>query len=268
MARQRDPRRDEAYEIWKETKKPLKEIAEELGCSPSQIRKWKSHDEWERNGNVTNGKGSVTKKSAPDKSRKKQQNRSGNPNPQNQFTERNSAALKHGLFSRYMPKETLEIIGMLEDANPVDLLWDQIQIQYAAILRSQKIMWVNDANDSTRALTKVKGGLKVDSEGNLVKVAFAEELQYDNQYAWDKQANFLSAQSRAIAELRSSIKQFNDMAHEDDTRRLKLEQLQLNVNKTKAEVSLLSNDEEEYEDDGFMDAIKGASEQVWNDEEA
>lgn len=35
-------------------------------------------------------------------------NRRGNPNPPNQFTERNQAATKHGLFSRYIPQETLE----------------------------------------------------------------------------------------------------------------------------------------------------------------
>ncbi|KQL57225.1 MULTISPECIES: phage terminase small subunit [Bacillaceae] len=263
---------EEIREEYETTTITLKALAEKHGAKLGTLKSRKSREGWERD--ATKGEDATKvatnriRDATPKESKQSKKKRSGNPNPQNQFTERNSAALKHGLFSRYMPKETLEIIGMLEDANPVDLLWDQIQIQYAAILRSQKIMWVNDANDSTKALTKVKGGLKVDSEGNLVKVAFAEELQYDNQYAWDKQANFLSAQSRAIAELRSSIKQFNDMAHEDDTRRLKLEQLQLNVNKTKAEVSLLSNDEEEYEDDGFMDAIKGASEQVWNDEEA
>ncbi|GAF14916.1 phage terminase small subunit [Bacillus sp. JCM 19046] len=65
MARQRDPRRDKAYEIWKETGKPLKDIAKELDCSASQIRKWKSQDKWESNSNVTNDKRSVTKSGAP-----------------------------------------------------------------------------------------------------------------------------------------------------------------------------------------------------------
>lgn len=67
MARQRDPRRDEAFEIWKSTngEKPLKDIAAELDCSPSQIRKWKSQDNWEGNSNVTNEKRSVTKESVP-----------------------------------------------------------------------------------------------------------------------------------------------------------------------------------------------------------
>lgn len=58
MARARNPKRDEAKKIWLDSKgtKHLKDIAEELGLSPSQIRKWKSQDSWsdELNGNVTN----------------------------------------------------------------------------------------------------------------------------------------------------------------------------------------------------------------------
>lgn len=64
MARQRDPRREEAYRIWKESKgkKKLKDIAAELEVSDTQIRKWKSQDKWEPSkGNVTNSKSNVTK---------------------------------------------------------------------------------------------------------------------------------------------------------------------------------------------------------------
>lgn len=65
MARQRSPDRDKAFEIYKASKgeKPLVEISEELGIkNPSQIRKWKSQDEWDEqmNGNVTIAKRSVT----------------------------------------------------------------------------------------------------------------------------------------------------------------------------------------------------------------
>jgi uncharacterized protein YjcR len=229
MARQRDPRRDEAFEIWKSTngEKPLKDIAAELDCSPSQIRKWKSQDNWEGNSNVTNEKRSVTKQ----QEHKEQKNRSGNPNPKNQFTERNSAATKHGLFSRYMPKETLEIMGMIEGSGPVDLLWDQIQIQYAAIIRSQKIMWVEDKDDLAKEQSQFAFG---DSGAD----------KYEIQFAWDRQATFLTAQSRAISELRTSIKQFNEMANEDDIRKLKLEQMTLGIDKTKLEIERMGGEGE------------------------
>ena len=35
------------------------------------------------------------------------------------------------------------------------------------------------------------------------------------QEAWDKQANFMKAQARAQAELRSLIKQYDEMLHHD-----------------------------------------------------
>lgn len=65
MPRKRDPRRDEAFNIWKDSngERKLKDIATELNISGSQIRKWKSQDKWSEkvNGNVTNSKRSVTK---------------------------------------------------------------------------------------------------------------------------------------------------------------------------------------------------------------
>lgn len=70
MARVRDQNRDKAYELWKEAgglnapKGILSEIAEKLGKSPEQIRKWKNSDKWESNddviSNVTNSKSNVT----------------------------------------------------------------------------------------------------------------------------------------------------------------------------------------------------------------
>ena len=49
----------------------------------------------------------------------------------------------------------------------------------------------------------------------------------------------MNAQSRAMSELRSLIKQFDEIAHVEDERRLKLEQMQLGIQKTKAEVDKL-----------------------------
>ncbi|WP_016993190.1 hypothetical protein [Lysinibacillus boronitolerans] len=65
--------------------------------------------------------------------------------------------------------------------------------------------------------------------------------------------------------MRSSIRQFVEMADYDDERRLKLEQLQLNMEKTKTEIELTKiairkengDEEDEFEDDGFLEALKG-----------
>ena len=62
MPKPRSPNRDKAKEMYLKSKgnKPLKEIAAEVGVSDTQIRKWKSTDNWDgktaTNGNVTKRK--------------------------------------------------------------------------------------------------------------------------------------------------------------------------------------------------------------------
>lgn len=55
MARKRDPRRDEAFEIYKKTKGDikLKDIAEQLGISEGTVRGWKNKDKWDEQVNGT-----------------------------------------------------------------------------------------------------------------------------------------------------------------------------------------------------------------------
>ncbi|VBB05580.1 phage terminase small subunit [Lucifera butyrica] len=56
MPKARSPNRDKAFELWKDSggKKPLIDIAAELGISDVQVRKWKNVDQWEErlNGNA------------------------------------------------------------------------------------------------------------------------------------------------------------------------------------------------------------------------
>ena len=144
----------------------------------------------------------------------------------------NQNAKKHGFFSRYIPQETLEIMGMLEEKSPADLIWDQIMIQYAAIIRAQQIMYVESKDEIIKELKKVKNGENF------------TEKEWEIQFAWDRQANFLNAQSRAMSELRSLIKQFNELATEDDERRLKLELLKAQIDKAKAETEKITKEKE------------------------
>ncbi|MFR4217768.1 MAG: DNA-binding protein, partial [[Clostridium] innocuum] len=76
----------------------------------------------------------------------------------------------------------------------IDVLWHQIQLQYAAILRSQKIMWVKNECDNDTSTS---------------------DEPYIVRYANDKQETFLRAQSRAMSELRSMIKQYNELLHKN-----------------------------------------------------
>ncbi|MFP3683919.1 phage terminase small subunit [Bacillus sp. SIMBA_026] len=208
-----------------------KDLAEKYGVSMNTIKSWKQRHGWERKKGAPSEKSVHTKKAgAPPGNKNALGNNGGAP-------ERNRNAVSHGFFSKYLPEETLEIMEEIQERSPADMIWDQIQIQYAAILRAQRIMFVQDKNDTTKIVSKIKGDLSINEDGSLSKAHFVEELQYDIQFAWDKQAAFLNAQSRAMGELRSLIKQFDQLAHEQDERRLKLEQMRLNIEKTKKAIN-------------------------------
>ena len=92
-------------------------------------------------------------------------------------------------------------------------------------------MNVRDEFDTTSDYTGVSFSPEfMDREGNPLKTS--ETRQY--QYAWDKQANFLNAQSRAMTTLSNLIKQFLAIADEQDERRKKLELMDAQIAKLKS----------------------------------
>ncbi|WP_054704720.1 phage terminase small subunit [Bacillus sp. JCM 19041] len=207
----------------------LKALAEKHGAKLGTLKSRKSREGWERDATSKKDATNRIRDATPDnkaKDKRHKGKRSGNPNPKNQFGERNTASLKHGIFSKYLPQETLDIINEMQDKTPADLLYDQIQIQYATIIRSQQIMYVQDKDDMAKERSQHGWG---DSGAD----------KYDIQFAWDRHATFVASMSRAMGTLGNLIKQFNNIAHEDDERRLKLEQMQLNVDKTKVETEFL-----------------------------
>lgn len=192
MPRPRSPNRDKALQLWLDSgrKRQLKDIAAELQVSEEQIRKWKNQDKWDKV-TLPNAKGNVTNhKGAPAGN----QNAVGHGAPK-----QNKNAEKYGFFSKYLPEETVSIIQEMP-TDPLDVLWDQVQIAYAAIIRAQQIMYVRDRDDKTIERIGVKKG-KISGE------------EWEVQQAWDKQANFLQAQARAQKTLEGLIKQYDELLH-------------------------------------------------------
>lgn len=193
MPRQRSPKRDLAFRLWLDSGKTrkLKDIAAELEVSESQVRKWKNQDDW--NGSVTNkGKGNVTKRKGGQPGNK---NAAGG----NQSApQKNNNAEKFGFFRKHLPEEAVSIIEEMPE-DPLDVLWDQVQIAYAAIIRAQQIMYVRDRDDKTKEVT-------LDGEASTA---------YEVQQAWDKQGNFLQAQAKAQKTLESMIGKYEELLHKD-----------------------------------------------------
>lgn len=210
-----------------------KDLAEKYGVSVNTIKSWKQRHGWERKKGAPTEKSVHTKKAgAPPGNKNALGNNGGAP-------QRNQNAVTHGFFSKFLPEETLEIMEEIQERSPADIIWDQIQIQYAAIIRAQPIMFVQDKDDLVKEQKKAKYVYQPqeDEDGNEYFEKSIAEEEFEIQFAWDRQASFLNAQSRAMGELRSLIKQFVLLAHEEDERRLKLEQMRLNIEKVKKDIN-------------------------------
>ena len=232
MPRPRSPNRDKALQLWLDSgrKRQLKDIAAELQVSEEQIRKWKNQDKWDKvtlpnaKGNVTNHKGAPVGN----------QNAVGHGAPK-----QNKNAEKYGFFSKYLPEETVSIIQEMP-TDPLDILWDQVQIAYAAIIRAQSIMYVRDQKDVT--ITKI--GHK---DGETVT-----EERWEVQQAWDKQGNFLQAQARAQKTLEGLIKQYDELLHKNWE--LASEEQKARIAQLRAQTDKLTGNNQELED---MEEIEG-----------
>ncbi|HBF8443963.1 TPA: hypothetical protein KO046_003064 [Clostridioides difficile] len=194
-----------------------KEISSKYDISLNTLKSWIKRYNWSKE----KKKGApINKRGAPFSNK----NSVGHGAPKE-----NKNAEKFGFFSKYLPEETRELIQEISIKDKFDILWEQITIQYAAIIRAQKIMYVKDKEEMIKELKKHE------STEN------GEKTEYEFQFAWDRQASFLNAQSRAMSELRSLIKQYDEMIHKDWN--LATEEQKTRVEKLKCEVNNLSKDD-------------------------
>lgn len=230
MPKARDPNRDKAFEIYKENngKIDLVEIASQLKISAGTVRGWKSKDNWDGTLNGTFQKNTERSK-----------RKGGQPGNKNAVGNSGGAPIgnknaeKYGFFSKYLPDETREIFSCIETADPLDLLWHQIQIAYAAIIRAQRIAYVKDQQDKTVERVEKKDGS-----------VFGEK--WEVQLAWDKQNEFLKAQARAQTTLANLIKQYEEMLHKDWTVATEEQEARIAYMKTKT-AAIEKTDESEGE---------------------
>lgn len=222
MTRTKHPDRIRAEEIYLEHKGniELAKIAEMLGRPRGTIRNWKRKDRWD------------DKLTGPPK--RKTVSLLGNKNAVGHGAPKgNKNSEKHGFFAKHLPEETMGIIQEIQEKSPLEILWENIQIQYAAIIRAQRIMFVKDKNDKTVE--------KVGERGGKIK-----EERWEVQQAWDKYTNFLQAQSRAMAELRNLIRQYDELLHAN--RDLATEEQKMRIEKLRADVNRITGSYAEVED--------------------
>ena len=226
-----------------------KDIAAKYGVTINTVKSWKTRYNWSKD----------KKKGTHTKSKKVRTQKGGQPGNTNAVGHGgtgppgNKNAEKYGFFSKYLPEETREIFSAISDADPLDLLWHQIQIAYAAIIRAQRIAYVKDRNDKT--VEKVE-----EKTGNIIGE------RWEVQEAWDKQNNFLKAQARAQAELRSMIKQYDEMLHNNWG--LATEEQKARINQMKAKTEQIKRDSNPEDEEGveiINDVEKEADKDIGSD---
>lgn len=238
MARAPDKRIDQAKAMYLNGKK-LVEIASQLNLPEGTVRRWKCTHKWDSERSDKGNERSERKRGAQPGNK----NSSGGPVG-------NKKAEKYGFFSKYLPEETREIFNAIDQADPLDLLWHNIQIAYAAIIRAQRIAYVKDQQDKT--IEKIER-----KDGNVIGE------KWEVQQAWDKQNEFMKAQARAQAELRSMIKQYDEMLHKNWDLATEEQRVRIETMKEKAQL----DEGTETADDGFLEALAGTAAEDWADEE-
>lgn len=227
MGRARDPNRDKAFEIYSENNGNIEliEIAERLGVSAGTVRGWKSKDKWEPKIKGTFQKKNKERSKKPRGAPKGSKNALGHGAPKG-----NTNAVKHGLFARYLPQEVYEIAQELSEKQPIDILWENITLTYANLLHAQRILYVQDVEDTTSVLiaTTAKGG-----------------ASYEIHTSWDKQGKALAAIARIQTELRGMIKTYDELTRSP----LVTEEQRLRIENLKAQLG--SDDEDDTVITGF-----------------
>lgn len=256
VAKSRSPNRDKAFEIFKEHNGEIKnrKIAEILQEPEKTISSWKSRDKWvakldgsdcstakENDCSTAKKKRSTSQKLSA--ALKGNQNAVGNPGNRNPKygnknavghgpPKRNDNAVTHGFFRKHFPDEVADLAAEIMEKDPIDMLLENITIQYTAIIRAQRIMFVESKEEMIKELKKIRSEVFQDDNKAITTVPTEEECEF--QFAWDRHATFMNAQSRAMTTLVNLIEKCDKLA--------KTEEQQLRIEKLKKEIAAIKID--------------------------
>jgi uncharacterized protein YjcR len=248
MARAPDERYDQAIVLYKQGTK-LVDIASQLNLPEGTIRRWKSTHKWDS-------------ERSDKKSERSHKNKGGQPGNKNATgPPENKNAEKHGFFTKWLPEETMEIMQTIQSLNPLDILWDNIMLQYTAIIRAQKIMHVTGKDEMIKEVKKIYTKTSNRETKKTNSSTQEEEIEYEFQFAWDRQATYMNAQSRAMKTLEGMLVRYDDLLHRNWDKAS--EEQKLRIAKLRYEVSQLSGGESsETGIKDFLKAVKPTKEEI------
>ncbi|HFJ9331867.1 TPA: terminase small subunit [Bacillus paranthracis] len=303
MARQRSSDRDKAFEIYKISKgeKSLVEIAKELDIkNPSQIRKWKSQDKWDEqmNGNVTIAKRSVTNVKNPKTKEKLKEILEDEELTEKErlfclyyvkYFNGTQAALKAGYSkdgahvqaSRLLRRERVssyikELKGELVEnvfVEAMDVLKEYIKIAFADITNyvtfGQKEVPVMGMfgpmkDEAGNEITRIVNYVDL-HEADMVDGSIITEVKLGKDGVSVKLADKMKALDK-LAQYFDLVPDNFKRQIEEERHKMQMEVQKAQVDKIKADTARIKGEDgDEYEDDGFKEALEGKVEEVWDD---
>ncbi|KYC74074.1 phage terminase small subunit [Bacillus sp. FSL K6-3846] len=270
MARPRDPRRDEAFRLWKESSgtKKLKDIADELGVSSSTVRKWKATDKWEekfkRSAPKSNGSAPF-RPGAPKGNKNAKGNKGGKAPPGNENAKGNRGgaapkgnknSVRTGEYETimwdFLNEDERQLFGEIE-TDPlfqIDLTIRELSLRERRMM--QRISRIeNGLSEKQRRvlqqMRKVKDIVQTPDKNGLVKPVpvmnerlVVTEIEETEMRAIDDILNIEEALTRVTDKRLKAIRQKYDMIRLMDEHELKLRGIYLSNETKQAELERLT----------------------------
>ncbi|CAM5203927.1 terminase [Bacillus licheniformis] len=270
MARPRDPRRDEAFRLWKESSgtKKLKDIADELGVSSSTVRKWKATDKWEekfkRSAPKSNGSAPF-RPGAPIGNKNAKGNKGGKAPPGNENAKGNRGgaapkgnknSVRTGEYETimwdFLNEDERQLFGEIE-TDPlfqIDLTIRELSLRERRMM--QRISRIeNGLSEKQRRvlqqMRKVKDIVQTPDKNGLVKPVpvmnerlVVTEIEETEMRAIDDILNIEEALTRVTDKRLKAIRQKYDMIRLMDEHELKLRGIYLSNETKQAELERLT----------------------------
>lgn len=277
MARARDPNRDKAFEIWKQSNGEikLKDIADQLGISEGTVRGWKNKDQWDKQANGTlqskerNGAKKGTERS---KGTERKADELSWAEIENEYVTdiRRKPCSLEDLSKKYnIPLQTVfdqsaanewsrkrkefkEKTKQKAIEKTAEKVSDDIARITARHLRlSDKLLSVieeslEDDEQFYKYVEKIRSGYAPGIFDEKVEVTVLETLN---------ESKLLSTIS-AMEKLQKMQRQTLGILDEKDRTKIEMDQRRL-----------FGEGEEETEDDGFLDALDGKVQEIWDEED-
>lgn len=96
-----------------------------------------------------------------------------------------------------LPEQTAEIMRVIQNSSGEEILWQNILLQYAAIIRAQQLMDVEN-----RSILRM--------EKRELNEAEVSATEWENHTPWERYKIFLDTQSKAMNSLTTMLKKFEE----------------------------------------------------------